>query len=67
MKKPTKQPCKVLLKPQERYRLMAETAISMTAILRWERGESIRPSTRLALERGARHLKLPVPEKQVGA
>ena len=50
-----------LLTNEERYRLMSYTAMAMSTVLRWERGEGMRPSTRKTLERAARKLSIKTP------
>lgn len=50
------------LSPQDRAKLSARTAIALSTISRWEKGEIIRDSTRIALERAARQMRMMVPE-----
>jgi hypothetical protein len=52
----------VLSRP-ERVKLMAETLIDERTIRKWERGEDVRPGKREILERAARKLDIPIPEK----
>jgi hypothetical protein len=55
-----------ILKPSERRRLSGETLFEERTILRWERGETVLDTTRLALENAARKLGYPIPERTRG-
>lgn len=53
----------LLLTTRERARLMADTAFSISTIQRWERNDKVLESVKVALDKSAKKLGLPVPQE----
>ena len=51
-----------ILSPIERRKIAGSTLVHEDTILRWERGDDVRPATRRVLEAAARAIKAPVPD-----
>jgi hypothetical protein len=55
---------RILLTPTERRKLTGYTNCDPRTVLRWERGEVVRPGSRGVLDAAARKFGMPVPERR---